>query len=219
MIGQDAATARLRGLADVVRDAERSQTERAGRFQRIAGRAENGSAPVAVSSFQLFPTPAAVAERMAEAAQLAPGLRVLEPSAGTGNLVRAILARGIGAADVVACELAEAVAREFSADFPAVRLVVGDFLGETSATLGGPFDRVIMNPPFRRGLDARHLLHAAKMLAPGGLLVGLCYDGRAFRDEVIPRCASWERLPEGSFRESGTRAGVVMVTIRNEATS
>lgn len=211
VIDRGPATQRLHALADANREARASQEERAGRFRRIAGRHENGTAPVAVSAWQLFPTPAAVADRMMDAADLAPGLRVLEPSAGTGNLVRAILARG---ADVVACEIAPRVAEEFALDFPAVSLFVGDFLERTAAELGGPFARVVMNPPFHRGEDARHILHAAGMLAPGGLLVGLCYDGRAFREELAEWCATSERLPPGSFAESGTRADVVMVTMR-----
>ena len=208
---QLAATSRLHELGVGLRDAERSQAERASRFRRIAGRHENGSAPVAVSAWQLFPTPAAVAERMMDWAQLAPGLLVLEPSAGTGNLVRAMLARGVHAEDITAGEIAEDVAREFMRDFPDVPMLVGDFLEWPPTSGGDGFDRVVMNPPFHRGEDARHIHHAAGMLKPGGMLVGLCYDGRAFQDEIRDYCAEWERLPENSFREAGTRSDVVMV--------
>lgn len=213
MTARDAGRARLFGLRDELRELERSQRERRGRFQRIAGREDNGTAPVAVSSWQLFPTPPRVAARMMALAGLAPGMTVLEPSAGSGNLVRAMLAVGVLPADVTACELSPDVAREFSRDFPAVPLVVGDFLEQSGDYLGGPFDRVVMNPPFHRGEDARHILHAARMLRSGGRLVGLCYDGRSFRETLAARCSSWERLPEGSFRESGTGAGVVLVTV------
>lgn len=217
MIGQEAGRSRLLAARDVLRAAERSQEERAGRFRRIAGRATNGSAPVAVSSWQLFPTPPDVAACMMDAAglpgALRPGLRALEPSAGTGNLVRSMLALDVAPDEVTACEVAPEVAREFAADFPGVRLVVGDFLAQSVETLGGRFDLVVMNPPFHRGKDARHILHAAEMLAPGGRLVGLCYDGRAFRETIRPCCESFEVLPCGSFRSSGTSAGVVMVTL------
>lgn len=219
IIDRGPATQRLHALGDAVRAAQESQAARAERFRRIAGRAENGTAPVAVSAWQLFPTPAAVAARMAAAARLGmqvadPRLRILEPSAGTGNLVRAMLATPRVLREfVTAVEVAPDVAREFARDFPAVRLVVGDFLERTAEDLGGPFDRVVMNPPFHRGEDARHILHAAEMLRPDGLLVGLCYDGRAFRDELLPRCATWERLPADSFASSGTRADVVLLTM------
>jgi len=39
---------------------------------------------------QLFPTPPDLAKRMVELAEIQPGMCVLEPSAGTGNLARAI---------------------------------------------------------------------------------------------------------------------------------
>jgi phospholipid N-methyltransferase len=211
--GQEAATERLRDLGAAISGAQRSQEERRARFQRIAGRKANGTAPVAVSAWQLFPTPAAVADRMMDAAALSPGMLVLEPSAGTGNLVRSALARGVRPEDVRACEVSGQVADEFARDFPAVRLFLGDFLERGTQEIGGPFDRVLMNPPFHRGEDARHIVHAAGMLAPGGLLVALCYDGRAFREELEEWCATAERLPAGSFRECGTRAEVVMVTI------
>lgn len=214
MRGQAEARDRLRGLAVECVDRGKAQAARAARFRQIAGRAENGTAPVAVSSWQLFPTPAAVAARLVAAADIRPGQRILEPSCGTGNLVREILARGTPPEDVRAVEISPDVAREFAHDFPGVPLTVGDFLEETAESLGGPFDRVVMNPPFHRGEDARHTLHAAEMLAPGGLLVGLCYDGRAWREEIRPRCVRWEPLPAGSFRAAGTSAAVVMFEIR-----
>jgi methylase of polypeptide subunit release factors len=45
-----------------------------------------------ISAPQLFPTPPHLAARMVELAQIAPGQRVLEPSAGTGILCKAIVA-------------------------------------------------------------------------------------------------------------------------------
>lgn len=216
MKGQAEARDRLVSLAGGCAETASAQAARAVRFRRIAGRAENGTAPVAVSSWQMFPTPAPVAERMMDAAGLRPGMKVLEPSAGTGNLVRAAMARGIAPGDFTACEVSPDVAREFARDFPGVPLLVGDFLEQSLEALGGPFDRVIMNPPFHRGEDARHLMRARVMLAAGGVLVGLCYDGRAFREVIAPACSWFERLEPGSFRASGTRADVVMVCLSAE---
>lgn len=54
------------------------------RFERMASRHENGSAPRAVSAYQLFQTPKALAERMALMLPIHSGSRVLEPSAGLG---------------------------------------------------------------------------------------------------------------------------------------
>ena len=46
------------------------------RFARLAARHEEGTAPVAVSAFNLFPTPAPLAERMVALAGIAPCHRV-----------------------------------------------------------------------------------------------------------------------------------------------
>ena len=209
---QAAAQGRLRALAAGVQETAARQELKATRFRRI-GSPE--AAPVAVSSWQLFPTPQPIARRMVAAADLRPGLRILEPSAGLGALVAAALEAGARPEDFAACELSPTVAGEFSRDFPGVALVVGDFLKTSIEALGGPFDRVLTNPPFHRGDDARHLLRAAEMLRPDGLLVGLCYDGAAFQNVIRTRCETWERLPDRSFREAGTDAGVVLVTMRH----
>jgi hypothetical protein len=45
-----------------------------------------------VSASQLFPTPPEIAAKMVELAEIEPGNRILEPSAGTGNLLSPIIA-------------------------------------------------------------------------------------------------------------------------------
>jgi hypothetical protein len=99
----------------------------------------------------------------------------------------------------------------------AVSIYSGDFLQLSAYDLGGPFDAIVMNPPFERGRDVKHIRHAAGMLAPGGVLVGLCYHGATQERELRPEVDTWDMLPEGSFRSEGTGAGVVMVTIRKGA--
>ena len=37
----------------------------------------------------------------------------------------------------------------------------------------GTFDRIVMNPPFSRDQDARHVNHAFSFLKPGGKLVAI----------------------------------------------
>src|SRR5262249_733704 len=77
-----------------------------------------------ISAPQLFPTPPALAARMVELAEIEPEHRVLEPSAGTGNILRAI-----GNADKVAVEinrgLTEILAR---AGVSGLRIHQADFL-------------------------------------------------------------------------------------------
>lgn len=157
---------------------------------------------------QLFPTPRPIAERMARMAGLRPGHLVLEPSAGTGRLIEGMRATGYDG-PIDACEIHEGMARALT-KWDGVRIVGGDFLA-----LAGQWDRIVMNPPFRRGLDARHILHARSLLAPGGRIVALAYDGAACAKHLAPIASTIERLPAGSFREAGTEAGIVLLTIES----
>ena len=67
----------------------REKDPREGKFSQMGEQLRMGVE--VVSAPQLFPTPMPLAERMAGLAQLRTGDRVLEPSAGTGNIVRAII--------------------------------------------------------------------------------------------------------------------------------
>ena len=74
------------------------------------------------------------------------------------------------------------------------------------------FDAVIMNPPFKRGLDIKHIKHAYQFLRVGKPLVALCYNGKKQNAELKPWADTWEVLPSGTFKESGTGAEVVLLT-------
>jgi protein-L-isoaspartate O-methyltransferase len=76
-----------------------------------------------IAAPQLFPTPPDLAARMVELADLKPGLTVLEPSAGTGNIANPI--RSTGAA-VVCVEINPILAKTLSDAGHAVHLA--DFL-------------------------------------------------------------------------------------------
>lgn len=177
-----------------------------------------------VSAPQLFPTPAPLAARMVELADIGPGMRVLEPSAGTGAIINAIVdaemapGRAGPAAEVVAVEINASVYRAMNKNF-CENVLCEDFLAlaPTSLGLGGPFDRVVANPPFERGADVKHILHALTFLKPDGRLVALCADGpgrrEAFEPLIAERGGSYRPLPEGSFKEQGTNVRVAMVVI------
>lgn len=200
-----AADARLRLLSAKERNdmaGERQAGMRA-RFDRIANRGD----PVVVAADNLFPTPPDIAARMVRLADLRPGHRVLEPSAGTGHILDA-LPRDV---ETVAVELVPELCKHLFQRYPHVSLKTGDFLARSDL---GLFDRVVMNPPFRRSSDVRHIQHALSMLKPGGLLVSLCYAGSAQHRHLQPIATTWEALPARSFASEGTGAGVVLLTIR-----
>ena len=172
---------------------------------------------------QLFPTPPELAAEMVAQARIQAGDKVLEPSAGTGNILRAIvnheaLRENGPAPHVVAVEinqaLADALPKHLASD-----VVCEDFLKITSEhpvcpdTEGG-FDRVLMNPPFGQAQDIAHIRHALTFLAPGGRLVAICANGPRQQAELRPLATTWEELPEGTFAEAGTNVRTVLMTVQ-----
>lgn len=175
-----------------------------------------------VSAPQLFPTPPSLAEEVVSMADIMDGHRVLEPSAGTGNLIRAIRATR-KAVHVVAVEvnvsLADALVKAFPAgvtdDCPqSLEIIAGDFLEPLAI---GTFDRIIMNPPFENGVDIKHIERARELLAPGGVLVAICAAGSRQHAKLEPEADEWIDLPEGSFASEGTNVRVAMVVFRKPA--
>lgn len=165
-----------------------------------------------------FPTPVELAEDLVQ--EVEAGADCLEPSAGTGHIVKALLARG---AKVTAVER-DAKMRE---GLKAICSVApyDDFM-ECSPPSFVQFDAVIMNPPFYRiglGDHLDHTRHAFSMLRAGGLLKSVLPSSVVFReDERHKAFRSWaqsvggvfEKLPPFSFRSSGTDVSTVVLTIR-----
>jgi phospholipid N-methyltransferase len=197
---------RLGTLRDYVRTEDEIMDEERARFERLKG---NDVKPVAVSSFNLFPTPPEIAARLVKAADLDAGQRLLEPSAGTGRLLDAIPSL-LMLSEIVAVEISQQLAGILKDKADAVHC--RDFLTCTPEELG-LFDRVVMNPPFKQGRDIKHIKHAATFLRPGGRLVALCANGPRQRDQLQPIASTWEVLPEGSFRSEATGVSVAMMTI------
>lgn len=167
--------------------------------------------------FQAFFTPEDLGRRVIAEARIAPDMLVLEPSAGEGVLAR--LAMEAGAQ--VACVELNPTLREHL-EFLTGACICADFLRTDVVELGGPFDRVVMNPPFTRQQDARHVLHAARMLKPDGRLVAIMGGSVTFRetpyyrevrDLVANTGGSITMLPEGSFKASGTTVNTCLVVI------
>lgn len=177
-----------------------------------------------------FPTPVALARQLVEMAEVRPGMTCLEPSAGTGRIVDALLAVG---ASVVAIErddkMRQALTnRAMDQPFPHQLWVASlerDFMHATLAQ--NHFDRVVMNPPFIKcgeGDHIDHVRHAFGMLKPGGILVAVLPAGVWFRqDKRHAAFRAWledsnhiyglNSLPEGSFKESGTMVNTYVLKV------
>jgi len=163
---------------------------------------------------QLFPTPPEIAAQMVELAEIETGQRILEPSAGTGNLIKAIEATQTRT-DIVAVELNYNLVQLLKTgngnQWGIDEVVQGDFLDQNGNL--GTFDRVLMNPPFENGIDIKHINHALTFLRPGGRLVALCANGSRQQAAFKERADHWEVLPEGSFKEQGTGVNVALMVM------
>ncbi len=157
-----------------------------------------------------FATPPDLAAELVAMANVRPGDRTLEPSAGDGALLRPLLSAG---AYIVAVEIDPARCDVLVERYgQKVAIWPGDFLEMTT----GSFDRVVMNPPFGKigGHDhLDHVRHAWSFLRPQGVLVSVLPSGVTFRqDRRHAEFRSWvaslggeiQDLPDGSFKESGT---------------
>jgi predicted RNA methylase len=194
-----------------------------GRFEALRTRHEDGTAPRAVSAYQLFQTPPALAARMVELAEVKPGDVLLEPSAGLGRIIDPALAAG---ARVLAVEVSPDLSGELFRAYEGkdVRLLQRDFLTVRPAYEGNAalivkdlaevrIDRVVMNPPFHMRADIAHVRHALRFLRPSGVLVGLCLSTRHRTEALQPLADLWEVIPAGTFKGEGTNVETVLFRI------
>jgi predicted RNA methylase len=162
-----------------------------------------------------FETPPALAAELVAVAQILPGHRVLEPSAGHGAIAERLL-KLVGTDNLTVVELLAEncrVLRDRGLD-----PIQADFL---TADLDGPFDRIVMNPPFDGRQDVRHVNHAFSLLAAGGRLVAVMAEGVTYRDdratravrELVDAHGSVTTNPARSFAASGTDIATVTVLL------
>jgi len=161
-----------------------------------------------------FPTPKTISDDVVSLAGIGEGMKVLEPSAGNGELADAMNKFG---ADIDVVEMAgdlRAILQE-----KGYNLVGDDFMEFKS---GPVYDRIVMNPPFSNDQDIDHVYHAYDMLKPGGKLVAIVSSmagdrsnnkNKAFKEWVSSLDGQEELLPENAFLESLNPTAVRTKTI------
>jgi len=170
--------------------------------------------------FQFFATPAKLADRLVELASINRHHEILEPSAGQGAIIEAIL-RAEPEAKVYAIELM---------DVNCTILTKKGFYCDNLDFLATPaqpvFDRIIANPPFSKNQDIDHILQMYGALKPGGRLVSIASKHwqkainkkeTSFRDWLSEVSADIHEIPQGEFKESGTNIATVIVVIDKAA--
>lgn len=154
-----------------------------------------------------FPTPKVTAEHLVEMADIKPGMSVLEPSAGKGNI-----------ADAIRENVPDANLKtiEWQGDLSDIlRLKGHEVIGSDFLEHKEQYDRIVMNPPFENLQDIDHVRHAYDLLKPGGKLVSIMSESPFFRsDKKAVAFREWldsvggtnEKLPEKSFAQKSERA-------------
>jgi Predicted O-methyltransferase len=181
-----------------------------------------------VRDLQFYPTPEATVSDVLRDVFPPNGARVLEPSAGTGALVKGLL-RKESVAHLTAIEVhPDRVARLRDIVDHRLEIREANFL---QCAPSEEFDLLVMNPPFYGTHWMDHVRHAFAFLKPGGRLVSILpasaelkEDAKhlSFRRWAEQQARSWRRmwrdLPSESFAESGTRINTVLLDIERRAT-
>ena len=186
--------------------------------QTVKDRLTSGEAVNDKKKFQFFPTPPKVVDMLIASADIRKGMLVLEPSAGQGAIVDAIIEKDACAMMIEFMpENVKVLNRKYETGVQAT-----DFLSMNPED-SPKYDRIVANPPFTRNQDVDHVKHMYRFLALDGILVSIMGTSWIrgsqkkqiiFRDWLDGIGAEIEDIPAGMFKESGTNIATVMVKIR-----
>jgi len=172
--------------------------------------------------FQFFGTPEKLADKLVSIADIKNSHKILEPSAGQGAIVDAIV-RKISTIWVDCCEIM-AINGNILAKHPNVHFICEDFL-KIPKQYEGYYDRIIANPPFSKNQDIDHVMKMYSLLKKGGMLVSITSKHwetsnnrkeKEFRDWLVNVTAYAETIPAGEFKESGTEVGGKILIINKK---
>lgn len=157
-------------------------------------------------SYQFYPTPAGLAERLVELADIQPGHKCLEPSAGQGGLA-AFMPADSTLVELSPLNVSVLEAKGFG------QVIQADFLAWAGKAVSSSarYDRIIANPPFDQGRWLAHIEHAATLLATGGKLCAILPAGALGKVIVPGRKHRYHGPYSNEF--AGTSVAVVMVEI------
>lgn len=170
--------------------------------------------------FQFFETPSDLALRIVDMADICPEHTVLEPSAGRGAIVKAIVERF--PAMRVYCYEPMDVCKVALCKIGSAMHINNDFLASSKSF---QYDRIVANPPFAKNQDIDHVYAMYERLKPGGIMVSiasphwmLCSHKKeqGFRDWLDEVGADLTELPRGTFKESGTMCPAMIIKIEKK---
>lgn len=184
-----------------------------------------GEVTDAKKEFQFFETPKEIVNRMIVYTEIKPSDVLLEPSAGHG----AILSEFPEDNNCYAVELNEDCFNVLKQHVFGVELFLADFLDPklyTNPNFPVEFDKIIMNPPFTKGQDVKHIFQAYDILKKGGRMVSIVSESPFFRENKLSQSfrewlfdlennnsATVYDLDAGAFKESGTMVKTRIIVV------
>lgn len=153
-------------------------------------------------SHQFYPTPVDVAAKAVEKAMASatPNMIWLEPSAGIGGLADLMPKERLQCVEISPLHCKILKSKGYSVE-------EADFL---KLPVNGPFDRIVMNPPFSEGRWQAHVQHAALMLKDDGVLVAILPASAKGKHLLEGFDHDWSAVLDNKF--SGTSVSVVILT-------
>jgi len=170
--------------------------------------------------FQCFFTPMEIAKDIVRAADLKKGQRILEPSAGSGNLLKAIYELHPEIKQVDCCEILHINQMRLE-KIDGVHIISDDFL--SLEHFENYYDRVIANPPFSNNQDIDHIRKMFECVKPGGKIVTLSSTHwQVSNNKKEKQFAAWlydeleadiNCISAGAFAKSGTNIETFLIEI------
>lgn len=160
--------------------------------------------------YQQYYTPPELAKRAVELAEIEKDEDTLEPSAGQGAILEEILKKETY--KFAYCEIDEKN-RDILWDKFGKQVYAYDFMG-----VKGEFDKIVMNPPFAKSQDVKHILHAYSLLTKRGRVVSIASSSIQHRqgklyDELRKLNPEYIEIEKGAFKDSGTLVNSCFVII------
>lgn len=182
----------------------------------------NGEKRNLKKEFQFFGTPADLCDEMVREAEIEPHHKILEPSAGQGAIMSAVLRAVSLKSKIEYCELMNVNRIVISTNQDLTQsseCIEEDF---TLLSFDFKYDRILGNPPFAKNADVTHIRKMFEHLRPGGRLVTLASrhwmlsnnkKETGFRNWLEEIGATQIDIDAGRFKESGTGIATVMLII------
>ncbi|MFA6039870.1 MAG: DUF4942 domain-containing protein [Methylophilus sp.] len=156
-------------------------------------------------SHQYYPTPEIVAKFAIDQAEIDINHKVLEPSAGIGNLADLMPKK-----DNVTCVEVSRVRADVLSAKGYENVAEWDFISWADKQPHQIYDRIVMNPPFDRGQWKAHVEHALPLLKRGGRLVAILPESANGKFYLDGCNCSYPQTFENEFNNTSITVAVLV---------